>query len=277
MALRFSAGVAILFIVARAVSQAPANVAAQPDEKRDYEFHSPHPSTPRDDFSRYLLGDWKGIRSKLAEQGVSVAALLIADPFGNVSGGVQRGAANYDLAAFGIVLHTDRLLGWQGGQFHVGFAETLGTSLSRQYVGNTFPIQLADVADPHPRLTYLSYTQLLWEDRLSIRLGRLTINSVSSEEFLGSRYFKAFTSVGIDLVPLGLFLNAPGAFGYPDTTWGARIKFQPVKNFYAMVGAYNGDPTLHTYLHGRTPFGSTTKIGRICGFGGGSAIVSVIW
>jgi hypothetical protein len=52
---------------------------------------------------------------------------------------------------------------------------------------------------------------------------------------------QAFTSVGIDLVPLGVFLNAPGAFGYPDTTWGARIKVQLEKRFYAMVGAYNVD------------------------------------
>src|SRR5262249_55541642 len=76
------------------------------------------------------------------------------------------------------------------------------------------------------------------------RLGRLTLNSVYGEEFLGSEYFKAFTSVGIDLIPLGLFLNAPGAFGYPNATWGARVKYEPVNQFYVMVGAYNGDPKL---------------------------------
>lgn len=75
------------------------------------------------------------------------------------------------------------------------------------------------------RLTCLSYTPSLLEDRLSIRLGRLTINSVSSEELLGSQYVKAFSSVGIDLVPLGPFLNAPGAFGYPDTI-GERASSQ---------------------------------------------------
>jgi len=37
-------------------------------------------------------------------------------------------------------------------------------------------------------------------------------------------------------------LNAPGAFGYPLTTWGARVKFEPVEAVYAMVGCYNGDP-----------------------------------
>jgi porin len=244
MAPPVSAAAAILVVVATAAAQAPPNVTAQPEEKQDYEFHSPHTPRPPKDFSQYLFGDWMGVRSSLADRGVTVAALVIADPFGNVSGGVRRGAADYNLAAFGIIFHTDRLFGWHGGQFHVGFAENFGTSLSRDYVGNSFPIQLADVADRHPRLTYLSYTQSLWDDRLSIRLGRLTINSVSGEEFLGSQYFKAFTSVGIDLVPLGIFLNAPGAFGYPDTTWGARVKFEPVKQFYAMAGAYNGDPTL---------------------------------
>ncbi len=57
-------------------------------------------------------------------------------------------------------------------------------SLSKNYVGNAFPIQLADVADPHPRLTYVSFTQSMLQDTLSIRLGRLTINSVADEEEL---------------------------------------------------------------------------------------------
>jgi porin len=98
------------------------------------------------------------------------------------------------------------------------------------------------VASANPRLTYLSYTQSLFDDKLSVRLGRLSINSVYGEEFAGSQYFKAFTSVAFDLVPLGVFLNAPGAFGYPLTTWGARVKFEPVESFYVMVGCYNGDP-----------------------------------
>jgi hypothetical protein len=76
------------------------------------------------------------------------------------------------------------------------------------------------VASANPRLTYLSYTQSLFDDKLSVRFRRLTINSVYGEEFAGSQYFKAFTSVAFDLVPLGIFFNAPGAFGYPLTTWG---------------------------------------------------------
>jgi porin len=190
-----------------------------------------------------------GVRSKLAPRGFRFALLSITDPFGNTTGGKQRGASDYSLVAFGLLLDTGRLMGWQGGTFHIGYAVNFGTSLSKNYVGNSFPVQLADVADAHPRLAYLSYTQETLEGRLSVRVGRLTINSVSHEEFLGSEYFKAFTSVGVDLVPLGVFLNAPGAFGYPDTTWGARVKFQPSTRFYTMAGVYNGDPAIKNGTH----------------------------
>jgi porin len=217
-----------------------------PGDHPYHPFRSPFPSKvagTTDEFREsYLFGDWLGVRSKLAAHGIKPALLLISDPFGNVIGGQRRGLSNYALLCLDLLLDTGELFALPGGQFHVGFAVNFGTSLSRHYVGNNFPIQLADVAGAQPRLTYLSYTQALFDERVSIRLGRVTVNSVYGEEFMGSEYFKAFTSVGFDLVPLGLFLNAPGAFGYPDTTWGARIRFEPVQQFYTMVGVYNGDP-----------------------------------
>jgi porin len=219
-----------------------------PGEHPYHPFRSPLPSQvaeTSDEFrEKYLFGDWLGERLKLAAHGIKPTLLFIIDPFGNVIGGLRRGFSNYDLLGLDVLLDTDELLGLPGGQLHVGFAANFGTSLSRHYVGNNFPIQLADVASAHPRLTYLSYTQALFDDKLTVRLGRVTVNSVYGEEFMGSEYFKAFTSVGFDLIPEGLFLNAPGAFGYPETTWGARIKFEPVQQFYTMVGAYNGDPTV---------------------------------
>jgi porin len=221
-------------------------VRQRPGEYPDHLFREPHPApiveTSEEFREKYLFGDWLGARSQLAAEGIRPLVLFITDPFVNVSGGRRRGFSEYDLLVLDLLLDTDKLLGLPGGELHIGFANNSGTSLSQKYVGNNFPIQLADVASANPRLTYLSYTQSLFDDKLSIRFGRLTINSVYGEEFAGSQYFKAFTSVAFDLVPLGIFLNAPGAFGYPLTTWGARAKFEPVESFYAMVGCYNGDP-----------------------------------
>jgi porin len=219
-----------------------------PGEYPERRFRSPFPAPvgkKSNDFDdQYLFGDWFGARTALADRGIRPTLLFISDPFANLAGGRRRGATDYNLLGGDLLIKMQQLGAWSGGEFHLGFAANFGTSLSENYVGNSFPVQLADVADTHVRLTYLSYTQALFGETISVRIGRLTINSVYGEEFLGSEYFKAFTSVGMDLVPLGVFLNAPGAFGYPDTTWGARIKVEPIKQFYAMAGAYNGDPGL---------------------------------
>jgi porin len=218
----------------------------RPGEYPDYLFREPHPAptveTSEEFREKYLFGDWLGTRSQLAADGIKPQVLFISDPFVNAAGGRRRGFSEYDLLGLDVLVDTNKVFGWPGGEFHIGFANNSGTSLSQKYVGNNFPIQLADVADANPRLTYLSYTQSLFDDQLSVRFGRLTINSVYGEEFAASQYFKAFTSVAFNLVPLGIFQNAPGAFGYPLTTWGARIKYEPVESFYVMAGCYNGDP-----------------------------------
>jgi porin len=218
----------------------------RPGEYPDYLFREPHPAPiaeTGDEFrEKYLFGDWLGARSQLAADGIKPLVLFIADPFVNTTGGLKQGISEYNLLGIDLILDTYKLFGWKGGEFRIGFADNSGVSLSKNFVGNSFPVQLADVASTDPRLTYLSYTQLFFDDKLSVRFGRLTINSVYGEEFAASQYFKAFTSVAFDLVPLGIFLNAPGAFGYPLATWGARVKYEPVESLYAMVGCYNGDP-----------------------------------
>jgi porin len=235
--------------IPEAQGEPPERSARQrPGEYPDHLFREPHPAptveTSEDFGEKYLFGDWLGARTELAAEGIKPLVLFITDPFVNAAGGRRQGFSEYDLLGLDVLFDTDKLFGWRGGEFRVGFANNSGTSLSTHYVGNNFPVQLADVASANPRLTYLSYTQSLLDDKLSVRFGRLTINSVYGEEFAGSPYFKAFTSVAFDLVPLGIFLNAPGAFGYPLTTWGARVKFEPLESFYAMAGCYNGDPTV---------------------------------
>jgi porin len=190
---------------------------------------------------QYALGSWGGIRSELGRRGVVPTLILISDPFGNLHGGERTGAAAYNLVGLDFRIDTGRLIGWKGGQFDIGGAVNFGTSLSRSYIGNSFQVQLADCAGTQPRLTYLSYTQTLQEDRMSFRVGRLTLNSVYGEEFMGSEYFKSFTSIGFDLIPEGVFFNVSGAAGYPRTTWGTRLRYSPTKRFYAQAGGYNAD------------------------------------
>jgi porin len=190
----------------------------------------------------YLLGDWAGFRSTLWEQGIKPKFLLVTDPYCNPYGGLAQNFTDYSMFCADLKLNTEKLVNLPGGEFHIGFAVNFGTQLSQRYVGNLFPIQSSDVAPSGPRLTDLSYTQSLFNDKLSLRVGRVSIDSLYGEEFAASPYFRAFTSVAFNAIPFAIFYNSPGAFGYPATTWGARAKFAPVEEFYAMAGIYNGDP-----------------------------------
>lgn len=190
----------------------------------------------------YLLGDWAGFRTTLWEHGIKPKFLLVTDPYGNPYGGLSQSFTDYSMFCADLKLDTEKLINLPGGEFHIGFAVNFGTQLSQRYVGNVFPIQSSDVAPPGPRLTNLSYTQSLFDDKLSLRAGRLAIDSLYGEEFAASEYFRAMTSVAFNAIPFAIFYNSPGAFGYPATTWGARAKFAPVEEFYAMAGIYNGDP-----------------------------------
>ena len=126
----------------------------------------------------YLFGDWGGLRTSLDEQGIKAKLLLISDPYGNTTGGKATGFTTYNLLAADLFLDSQKLLGLPGGTFQVGFAANFGSQLSANVIGNTFPVQGSDAAPPGPRLTTLSYTQSLWNDRLSLRVGRLTIDNL---------------------------------------------------------------------------------------------------
>ena len=191
---------------------------------------------------KYLLGDWMGARTWLWEHGVKPKFLLLSDPYGNPVGGKGQGLTAYNLFCADLKLDTAKLVGLPGGEFHVGFSVNFGRQLSQDVVGSVFPIQASDVAPPGTRLTILSYTQSLLDDLLSIRAGRVAIDSLYGQEFAASWYFRSFTSVAFNAIPFAIFYDSPGAFGYPATTWGARAKVTPNERWYAMAGIYNGDP-----------------------------------
>ena len=192
--------------------------------------------------SSYLLGDWGGVRTDLWEAGFEPTLLLITDPYGNPVGGREQGFTTYNLLCADLGVDAGRAAGLRGGRFDIGFSWNFGNQLSQDVVGNVFPIQSADVAPPGTRLTNLSWTQDLLDGAVSVRAGRFSIDALYGQEFAGSNYFRAFTSVAFNAIPFSLFYNAPGPFGYPATTWGARVKVQPNDTLCLMGGIFNGDP-----------------------------------
>jgi hypothetical protein len=89
---------------------------------------------------------------------------------------LQRLQANRRAKNIGVCFRQPFQSGFRSFLPRRRFANSAGADLSTKYVGNNFPIQLSAVGAPAgTRLTYLSYTQSLFDQMLGIRFGRLTM------------------------------------------------------------------------------------------------------
>jgi len=186
-----------------------------------------------------MLGDWGGLRSALGRFGIVPAVAWVSDVQGNPIGGQHQALREFDNLAVEVDIDLEKLLGAPGTRFHAGFSQRSGTSLTDVDIGNTFNVAQVCCGATY-RLVDVYLEQPFFNDRLNVRVGRL----VAGDEFMTSPLYWLFVSAGVDGNPAGIFQNAPGMTSYPVATWGARLRVQPVETVYAMVGAFNGDPTL---------------------------------
>ena len=186
-----------------------------------------------------MLGDWGGLRSALARFGIVPTVAWVSDVQGNPIGGIQQALREFDNLAVEVDIDLQKLMGAPGTKFHAGLSLRSGTSLTNIDIGNTFNVAQVCCGATY-RLVDVYLEQPFFNDRLNVRLGRLS----AGDEFMTSPLYWLFVSAGINGNPASIFENAPGMSSYPVATWGARVRVQPAESVYAMVGVFNGDPTL---------------------------------
>ena len=190
----------------------------------------------------YATGDWGGLRSSLATRGIVFNVTYAADGFGVVGGGIKRGALYNGLLDVGSDVDLEKLIGWKGAHFHVNGLYPHGENGSANYVGDIGTFSNIEAFDAY-RLYELWFEQDLFDDRFSLRVGQITLDSE----------FAVLDSYG------GLFIQsgfgAPEAFsanlplpGYPNATPGIRLRIEPVKGLYIQAAVFDGN-----VAPGRTP------------------------
>jgi porin len=188
---------------------------------------------------RTLFGDWLGIRSALKRVGIVPTVTWVTDVQGNPVGGQQQALRHFDTLYVEVDAALETLIGAPGTRFHVGVSQRSGASLSELDIGNVW-----NVAQTCCGATFflvdLYLEQPFLDDRLSVRAGRIAMG----DEFMTSPLYWLFVNAAIDSNPGGIFQNAPGASVYPQATWGLRARVDPTPEVYALVGLFNGDPTL---------------------------------
>ena len=135
-----------------------------------------------------LTGDWGGLRTVLADIGVTFTASYIGEVFTNVQGGMKRGTTYDGLFLPQIDVDLEKLAGWQGATFQVSMLEAHGQSIATRYVGNLTGISTIAAVPPSTRLYNFWLEQKLFGDALSIRAGLITVD----EDFFNSTVAMVF-------------------------------------------------------------------------------------
>lgn len=165
-----------------------------------------------DDSAQHLLGNWGGSRSYLAEQGISVDAILTNTYLGNVRGGEDKGTAligNFDLTA---EVDTAKAELWDGGTFFFYGLGNYGDEITKS-VGN---IGVVDNTETYStaKLYEAWYQHQLFDDSLSLLVGLHDYNSeFDALEYAGTLINSSF-GISTDIASIGpsIFSNTSAAF-----------------------------------------------------------------
>lgn len=182
------------------------------------------------------LTPFGAMRDRLAAGGVRLGAIYLGDPYGDLSGGMRRGATFSGRLDVQLDVDAAATAGLQGGLLHANLFAIHGRDLSATAVGNFLSIN--DIgALPTTRLYELWYEQK-FGDTLSVRAGQLGIDV----EFLTSRYAGTFVNATFGWPGLPT-LNLPeGGPAYPLATPAVRVKLDPAPHLSILAALFNGEP-----------------------------------
>lgn len=195
-----------------------------------------------DSQGQYLLGDWNGKRTELAQQGVKFEANLLTDTAYLADGGRNEGADPLTSAQLwlGTQLDMEKLAGWDSVTVRAVATARQGQSTSvRDLQGDA--AQWANVqgtfgrGNQDSRLTELSIEKNYKDQGLSIKAGRLGLGmdfNVMACDFAST----AFCAAQMGKWQGNIWMNTPVA------QWGARVKQQLNPDVAVQVGVYEFNP-----------------------------------
>ncbi len=184
-----------------------------------------------------FTGEWGGARTRLSDKGIDFSITYIGETFGDLVGGVQRGATYEDLISFETDLDLTKLMGWSGGSAHVSVYQIDDSGENAIDLSGSISDPSNIDALPTTRLFTLWFQQELGKAG-SARIGQLA----ADDEFLISDTAAALingTFGWANIVTVDLPAGGPA---YPLATPGVRVAITPNDATSLMIGVYNGNP-----------------------------------
>jgi porin len=184
-----------------------------------------------------LLGNWGGLRSRLAEVGIGFGLQNQTELWGNLTGGRRQGIEYDGLATASLCIDLDKAAQWKGATIFASGFQIYGPGPSVPLVGALQLISNIE-ATPSTKLYDLWFEQQLFDGKVAVRFGQ----EGSNDEMMLAGNAGLFLNSSFGY-PAMLALDLPsGGPNYPLATPFVRVNFSP-SNEISFVGAvYTEDP-----------------------------------
>jgi porin len=197
----------------------------------------------------YLLGNWGGGRTWLSEHGVDFEFFYVGSMPSVIAGGRKIEKAYQGLLLMTMDLDSKRLVGYDGGRFHVGSLWLHGEKpFSDAFIGDLNKVNLVDYSNAF-RLWEVWYEQKFANNALSLKLGQLAVDqdfiypSVSDRVFINQTFF--FPTIAFNIFDIAGFPVQRHALpSSPLAVPGARLKWDPTSRCYVQAAVYDGNPDM---------------------------------
>jgi porin len=199
-----------------------------------------------------LLGDMGGLRTALGNIGVTLQIQDTNEGWGNVSGGINRGATYDGLTTMTLGLDTQKAFGLVGGTFNLSVLNIRGRSISTDNLEN-LQTTSGILAAPTTRFWEIWYQQAFLDGAFDVKLGQQSLD----QEFITSQGSALFinTMMGWPMVPSAdLYAGGPA---YPLSSLGIRLRAQPGGGFTVLGGVFQDNPPGGTFFNDGQLLGST--------------------
>jgi porin len=185
------------------------------------------------------------LHSITEENGITFGGEYIGEGFGNLSGGILRGAAYEGLLKLTLQLDLEKIVHWGGATVYASALYPHGNGLSRQFTGDFNILSNIDAYNSF-RLFELWFQQDFFGDKASIRIGQMSADI----EFYQSQWSNIFIKSCFGTFPTISFVTELPI--YPVGGLGGRVDFHPLSSAVVRTAVFDSNPGLAstTDLHG---------------------------
>jgi len=183
-----------------------------------------------------LTGNWGGLRSDLAEKGVTLEMIYTGESVSILRGGIERKTVYLDNRDIVLSVDAQKLLGWKGAEFSLYVLGNFGQDPSAS-IGDVQVFSNIETDDTW-KVYEAWYQQSFFSGRLSLKLGLYDLNSEFDVIECGGVFHNSSFGIGPDYSQSGL--NGPSIFSTTSLT--ARLKVVPAKDFYVQAAVLDGVP-----------------------------------